>query len=850
MTCRLCPPRTINTRDFPYKAHKMQCHTKYSIARLAAMMQADCIADSAAQQKEVCTLLIDSRIVRNASQAVFFALRSSRQDGHSFIPDAYAKGVRAFVVDSPVDTAAYAQAVFLVVPQVLEALQKVAAAHRQLMRYPVLGITGSNGKTIVKEWIYQCLRHEKRICRSPKSYNSQIGVPLSLWQMHLHDDMAVIEAGISQPHEMSALRRMIQPTIGLLTNVGQAHLLAFENKKALAQEKLQLFAAVDTLIYNSDDAVVHALVEQRLAPERVFAWGRKPHNSLQLISHAIGDGGSTLQLRYQGAYSHFFIPFTDAASLQNAMHVCAFLLQQGYDMPFVAKQMACLQKVEMRLEIIQAQHACTLINDAYSFDEDSLRIALELLQQQPHRNKTLILSDMPAVAMDKAYCHALNRQLKEAGVQKLIAIGEQLSAHAEAFEMEAYFYPHTMLFLQSPQRHSFYNEGILLKGARSFGFERIAKALALQHHQTRLEVHLDRMLDNLHFFKRMLKPNTGVMLMVKAFAYGSGSKEIANFLQYHRADYLAVAYTDEGIRLRQAGIQTPIMVMNADHNNMAALIQHRLEPEVFSFHTLDVIEALLPILLPKGERLALHIKCDTGMHRLGFEHKDMPQLIARISANSSWYIQSVFTHLAAADMPQEDAFSMTQIGRFEASASHLQAAFPQQHILRHVLNSVGIARFPQYQYDMVRLGIGLYGFSPVASVQQHLQQIHVLKTEVSQVKHLQKGESVGYARRHVCQQHTVVATVPIGYADGMHRHLGNGAYSMQIRGQAVPIIGNVCMDMCMLDVSAIDEVQVGEEVVVFACQKDVEKMATQGGSIAYEVLTSISERVQRVYVKE
>ncbi len=824
----------------------MYCSTSYSIGQLSDMMQAQCIGASKAQDT-ICTLLIDSRIVSHAAKAIFFAIRSSRKDGHDYIPDAYQKGVRAFVIDKEVDISSFPEAVFLKVEQVVGALQILATVHRQQMTMPILGITGSNGKTIIKEWIYQCLSHEQMISRSPKSYNSQIGVPLSLWQLQAQDDMAIIEAGISLPYEMSSLQRMIQPDIGLLTNIREAHLNAFKDRIALAKEKLKLFADVNTLVYSSNDKEIDALIRNTFDSDKLFSWGQEVKDKLQFVGSQKDKGYRLIQVRYKNEPFSFSIPFTDAASLENAMHVCAFLLQQGYNPAFVQERMPRLQKVEMRLEIKEALNQCTLINDAYSFDATSLHIALELLQQQEqYTKKTLIISDMPQLKADKDFCMSFNTQLQDIGVQKLIAIGEQWRPHAELFSMEAYFYKDTDAFLNSPQHHQFYNECILLKGARRFAFEHIAKALESKHHQTRLEVHLDRMLDNLHYFKQQLEPQTRIMLMVKAFAYGSGSQEIANFLQYHRADYLTVAYTDEGVRLRQAGIQTPIMVMNADHHNMAALIEHHLEPEVFSFDTLDAIEWLLP----KDRPLPLHIKLDTGMHRLGFCKEDIPALISRLKAQPNWYIQSVFTHLATADMPEEDAFTLGQLALFEKGANQLQTAFPRQNILRHALNSVGILRFPQYQFDMVRLGLGLYGFSSEPAAKARLQQIHVLKTHISQIKQLKKGDNVGYARAYTCSADTLVATVPIGYADGIHRYLGNGRYSMRLRGVEVPILGNVCMDMCMLDISAVPNAKAGEEVVVFSKQSDVENMAQIGQTIPYEILTNISERVQRVYVRE
>lgn len=822
----------------------------YTPLKIGRLIKAELLANTSLNTF-ITTLLIDSRIVSNAANALFFAIRTRRKDGHHYIAHAYQQGIRAFVIDSLVDIKQYPDAVFMKVPSVVKALQKLAATHRLRMPMPIVGITGSNGKTIVKEWIYQSLCYTKKIGRSPKSYNSQIGVPLSLWQLHAQDELALIEAGISQANEMATLQAVIQPNIGILTNVRKAHLQAFENRIQLAKEKLILFKDVDCLIYGADDSEIDQLIKSHFEADRLFSWGRAKSNHLQwLDSHQIGNV-CQLHLRYKGEDFSFDLPFTDAASIENAMHLCAFLLQQGYNTSFIQARMPLLQEVEMRLEIKEALNQCTLINDAYSFDMDSLQIALDLLQQQKqYQQKVLILSEMPHQQLDKDFCKRLNAQLLDAEVNTFIAIGEAWSAFASCFAMVTYVYHNTEDFLQSHHLHMFYNECILLKGARHFGFERIAEFLAFQHHNTRLEIHLDRMLDNLHFFKSKLKADTRIMLMVKAFAYGGGSKEIAHFLQYHRADYLAVAYTDEGIRLRQAGIRLPIMVMNADEHNMSALIQNHLEPEVFSFHTLDAIEKLLPLLLPKEGKLALHIKLDTAMHRLGFVLSDLPLLIQRLKSNPKWYVRSVFTHLATSDMPEGDEFTQQQLVLFEQGSQALMAAFPQQSILRHVLNSAAIVRFPEHQYDMVRLGLGLYGFSSLVEVQKQLKSIYVLKTHISQLKWLKAGESVGYARAHICVQNTLVATVPIGYADGIHRYLGNGRYTMRIRGVQLPIIGNVCMDMCMLDVTALPDVMVGEEVVVFAQQADVEAMAAVGNTISYEVLTGISERVQRVYVRE
>lgn len=825
----------------------------YSISRIAEIVNGE-LKSHLNEEILIKELLIDSRKLINTDNCLFFALKSKRNDGHKYIKNLYKRGLRNFVVNELPEQDEYLnKANYIVVKKTLDALQKLAAFHRKQMDYLVIGITGSNGKTIVKEWAYQALQKENTIIRSPKSYNSQIGVPLSVWQMKSEHNMAIIEAGISEPEEMNKLQQIIQPDIGIFTNIGEAHGENFINDTQKAGEKLKLFTKVKTLIYSPDQKSIQEVLIRSELLERInsFTWSRKQDADLKIIETIKDHNRTQILAKYKSQIIDLEIPFIDEASIENAMHIWALMLYLEYD-PYVIKQrLSELNPVAMRLELKEGINNCSIINDSYNSDVNSLKIALDFLQQQnQHPKKTLIISDILQSGKNEIDLYTeIGDLVEEKQINKIIGIGPALMKQADKFSMEKYFYKNTQDFLEHFSFSDFRNESILLKGARYYEFEQISKALQQQTHQTVLEINLDHMISNLNYFRTKLDPETKIMLMVKAFSYGSGSYEIANLMQYHRADYLTVAYADEGVELRKAGINLPIMVMSPDEESMDAILKHDLEPEIYNFRILNALErSIKKAIQPKNKPVKIHIKLDTGMRRLGFESKDIKGLIQRLKMNELLLAQSVFSHLAASDEADKESFTHQQYERFVEMADELQAGCDQK-LIRHILNSAGISKFPQYQLDMVRLGLGLYGFSPFAEEESQLLNINKLKTSITQLKQITAGESVGYGRAFTAERDIKTATVAIGYADGIHRYLGNGKFKMQINGKEATIIGNVCMDMCMLDVTEI-ECKEGDEVIVFDTQKHIKEMAKIGQTIPYEILTGISQRVKRVYLKE
>lgn len=801
-------------------------------------------------------LLTDSRNIAHAEYSLFFAIKGERHDGHKFIADLYDKNVRCFVVS---DTTAieknYPDAIFIKVDNTLKALQVLCAEHRKMFNYPVIGITGSNGKTIVKEWLYQLMREDKNIVRSPKSYNSQIGVPLSVWQMTDENDLAIFEAGISQASEMANLQKIIKPTIGIFTNIGQAHDENFSDKQLKVLEKAQLFSGSETLIYCKDYLQITETIsaQKNLEQLRLFSWSRKVRADLQIGRVNKTATETEIQAVYKNDFLKIKIPFTDEASIENAIHCWATLLFFGYEHELISARMSMLSPVAMRLELKEGVGNCSVINDSYNSDLGSLAIALDFLnQQKQHANKTLVLSDILQSGKDEEllYTEVANLVHKK-GVTRLIGIGYAIARQQHKFNIEKLFFNSTPDFLSAYNNSFFRDETILLKGARNFGFEEISKVLQQKAHETVLEINLNAVVHNLNYFRSKLKPETKLMAMVKAFSYGSGSFEIANVLQFHRVDYLAVAYADEGIELRKAGITLPIMVMNPEEQSYDSMIQYQLEPEIFSFRILNLFEEAAKRskkLIDANKKLSVHIKLDTGMRRLGFDDKDVNELIVRIKNNKYLAVKSVFTHLAASDEPEHDEFTFSQIKKFNELSSSIAKHF-NYPIIKHVLNSAGIARFPDAQFDMVRLGIGLYGIGCDTAEQKHLQNVNTLKTTISQIKTVAKGQSIGYSRKWIAERNMLIATVPIGYADGLSRKLSNGKGKMLLREKFAPIVGNVCMDMCMIDITDIPATE-GEEVIVFGEQYPITQLAEDMGTISYEALTSVSRRVKRIYFHE
>ena len=796
------------------------------------------------------SVLIDSRSVSVGEGSIFFAIVGSNHNGHHFVGDLYARGVRCFVVSNLSDfPKKFPDASFLLVDEVLTSLQKFATYHRQQFSYPVIGITGSNGKTIVKEWLSQLLANEKRVVRSPKSYNSQVGVPLSVLLMGNDFDLAIFEAGISFPGEMEKLETIISPDIGILTNLGAAHQENFPDILSKADEKMKLFSNSKTLIYCKDIAEIDRLAHLAMQEKglKLFTWGRGNGSNITLVEVAENKGSSTIFLRYENADVSFSIPFTDSASVENAMHCFTTLVYLGVGVEKIALRMENLLPVAMRLELKEGINNCTIINDSYNSDLGSLSVALDFLARQTqHPRRMLIISDILQSGIEPESLYTDVAQIANSkGVDEIIGIGETISRFAHRFNMKSSFYSDTNSFLEGFVKSTISNTSILIKGSRQFQFERISRVLEQKTHRTLLEVNLNAMVHNLNYFRSLLKPDVRTMVMVKAFAYGSGSHEIASLLQFHGVDYLGVAFADEGIALREAGITVPIIVLNPSYGSYEIMIEYNLEPEIFNLSSLEAFAAAAAKM--GVESYPMHVKIDTGMHRLGFEPNEIDALVGKLTKLSSVKVKSIFSHLVGTDEPEHDEFTKLQIERFLEAYTKIAEAIGYKP-LKHILNSAGIERFASSQFDMVRLGIGLYGVSAVH--RDKIQNVSTLKTFVAQLRELEPGETIGYSRKGKVNRNSKIATIPIGYADGLNRRLSNGTGFFMVNGTPAPIIGNVSMDTCMIDVTDIKNVSEGDDVIVFGEKPTIAELAEKLDTIPYEILTSISRRVKRVYIQE
>ena len=801
---------------------------------------------------DVKWLLTDSRSLGFPEETLFFALVTGRGNGHRYIADLYDRGVRHFVVSvcpNCEELQTMPEANFLVVDDTLIALQLLAEKHRTQYQIPVVGITGSNGKTVVKEWLSQLLGTDLRVARSPRSYNSQIGVPLSVWQMDEHTEIALIEAGISQRNEMKRLRSIIRPTIGILTNIGGAHQENFSSLQDKCMEKLDLFRDCEIIIYNGDDKEVCESVDRSLQSAREIAWSR--HNAekpLFISAVDTAERSTTISYSYLGMPGQYTIPFTDDASVENSIHCLAVCLYLRLFPEKISERMQHLEPVAMRLEVKEGKNGCTLINDSYNSDVASLDIALDFMARRPEREgreRVLILSDLLQTGQSSRSLYRKVSELVESrGVERIIGIGPELASSSSRFNIKKSFYTTTEEFLQSDEIQGLRRSLVLIKGSRSYGFERIAEQLTLKVHETTLEIDLGAMVDNLNYYRSMMAPTVKTVCMVKAFAYGAGFYEIAKTLQDHRVDYLAVAVADEGEQLRKAGITANILVMNPELSAFKTMFENNLEPEIYSFTLLD--EMIRACEREGYMHYPVHIKIDTGMSRLGFRPDEMPRLIERLQGQTAVIPRSVFSHLAGSDSPEFDAFTHQQAARFVEAATALQTAFPHK-ILRHICNSAGIERFPEYHFDMVRLGLGLYGISPVGD--RLLHPISTLRSTILQIHDVPETETVGYSRRGKLVRPSRIASVPIGYADGLNRRLGNGQGYCIVNGKQAPYVGNICMDVCMIDVTDIP-CHEGDSVEIFGPQLPVTQLAEWLGTIPYEVMTGISTRVRRVYTVE
>lgn len=820
---------------------------KYSVEKVATLIGARRVGETDAN---IGWILTDSRSLCFPEETLFFALRSERNDGHRYIADLYRRGVRNFVVETvPTEaTTTYADANFLKVVSTLDALQRLAERHRDEFDIPIVGITGSNGKTMVKEWLYQLLSPQMVVTRSPKSYNSQIGVPLSVWLLDERTEVGLFEAGISQPDEMQALRDIIQPTIAVLTSLGTAHQENFRSLDEKCSEKLQLFHDAHTAVYDADDDTVSRCIRRSDYKGEKIGWSRTNENAEMFFSRTVTEGDTTVvDYVFRGHEGCYHLPFIDAASVECSYACACVALLLGVTADDLDARMAALDPIAMRLEVKEGQRGCTIINDSYNSDINSLDIALDFMNRRPDhkgRKRTLLLSDIrqsgerPDTLYNKVSELAVGR-----GVEKFIGIGPDLTAQADKIQVaEKHFFPSVAMFLASDVFRNMHDEVVLIKGARAFGFDHITELLEQKVHETILEVNLGAVVENLNHYRAFLKPTTKIVCMVKADAYGAGAVEVAKTLQDHRVDYLAVAVADEGVTLRRSGITANIMIMNPEMTAFKTMFDYDLEPEVYSFRLMD---ALVKAAEKEGiTGYPVHVKLDTGMHRLGFDPvADIDEVIARLKRQNAIIPRSVFSHFVGSDSDDFDRFSAHQFELFDKASQKLQKAFDHK-ILRHIDNSAGIEHFPERQMDMCRLGLGLYG---IDSRDNHiLNTVSTLKTTILQLRHVPKDETVGYSRKGVLTRDSVIAAIPIGYADGLNRHLGRGHCYCLVNGQKAPYVGNICMDVALIDVTDID-CHEGDSVEIFGEHLPVTVLSDALDTIPYEVLTGISGRVKKVY---
>ena len=799
------------------------------------------------ESHDIKHLLIDSRKPIFHKGTLFFAIKGPRNDGHQYLPDLYQQGIRNFIVEELSDKQLrqYPMGNFIKVASSVRALQQIAGHHRQLFDLPVIAITGSNGKTIIKEWLFQLLSPRLRLVKSPKSFNSQVGVPLSLWQIQPSHQLGIFEAGISQPGEMAPLSDILLPTIGMFTNLGPAHDSGFESLDQKLSEKITLFKNCEAVIYCRDQEIVDKTLSATYDSRQLFSWSQHSKADVKITKMARDSRKTELKIAYANGTFLLRLPFLDKASIENCMHCVTCLLFLKYDPQYIQSAIDKLESIPRRLVLVRGVNECYLIDDSYNNDLAGLEVALDfLLQQKQKDRKTVILSDLQQSGLEgDILWGSIANLLESKKVDRLIAVGTDLKQYAQLFSFETKFFESTDELISHLHELRFNKELILIKGARTFRFEQITQRLQEKVHGTVLEINLDALTHNLNFFKSKLGEGVKVMAMVKAFAYGSGSFEVAHLLQYHGVDYLGVAYADEGVALRQQGIHLPIMVMNPQPDGFPQLLAYDLEPEVYS---IEILQDLAAYLDTHSAKIKVHLKIDTGMHRLGFELPQLDKALQMIQSHSGIEIASMFSHLASAGDPSEVAFSNEQYEKLMEAKERLKK-LPSQQPLVHLLNSDGILQFPQYQLDMVRLGIGLYG---VASAEQdQLLHIGTLKARISQVKELSPGDTIGYGRQGKAKESMKIATITIGYADGFDRRFSNGVGQVIVQGKKVPVAGNVCMDMTMIDVTGLGVVP-GEEVILFNSELTVSKLADQIGTIPYEILTNISSRVKRNYFTE
>ncbi len=812
----------------------------YTTQQLSEISGAHLIGESHLQ---VQTLEFDTRNIYTVENTAFLAISTKKNSGQKYISSAIEKGIRIIICENePQETAGIT---WIIVENAISFLQKIAAYHIQQYSLKTIGITGSNGKTIVKEWLYQSIQNNYKTVKSPKSFNSQIGLPLSLLETSAEDEVGIFEVGISQPDEMEKLAAIFSPEIGVLTHIGTAHSANFQSEKQLIEEKILLFKDSKTIIFNGDHHLVNTELTKKYRDRKLISYGFKPENTLH-ISSDIQDEKTDIEISMNGETWSFPAKQRDEATLSNALCIIAILKELGFENHTIIQKINQLKSVEMRLESVDGIRNNLLVNDSYNLDLDSLKIAFQFIKQYNKPKKSLVLTDFLESKDSDLLYHQAAEMTNLQEFEKVFLIGEEITLYQNEFRAETYTFKNTEALLQSGSLNQIENELILLKGARKFEIEKIKSFLELQKHDTVLEVNLNAILHNINIHKALLKPETKMMAMVKAYSYGLGGYEIAEFLQHHHIDYLGVAYADEGIDLRKHGISTPIMVMNPEQHSYPSIIAYNLEPEIYSLRVLNLFNENLH---EHGvqRRFPIHIKIETGMNRLGFRYEEIDELLHQLE-NMNVEVKSVFTHLSSADDEAEQDFTLQQIAKFERAYNHLAAGLKYQPI-RHVLNSTGIANYTDYQFEMVRIGIGMVGISYNKKLKKQLRSAVSFKTVISQISHVKQNESIGYNRKHRMAKDSFIATIPVGYADGIRRSIGNGKGKIGIHGKLFPIVGNICMDMMMIDLGN-ENMQEGDEITIFNSHPSLEEFSSYCETIPYEVLTSISRRVKRIYIKD
>ncbi|WKK82972.2 bifunctional UDP-N-acetylmuramoyl-tripeptide:D-alanyl-D-alanine ligase/alanine racemase [Marivirga arenosa] len=801
------------------------------------------------QDHSIENIFIDSRNIVVSYKNIFIAIEGERHDGHQFIQELYSKGIRNFIIEKDVNYIEFAEANFFKVESSIQALQQIAGKNRAKFKGILIGITGSNGKTIVKEWLAKLIESVYSVYRSPRSYNSQVGVPLSLWHINDYQDYAIIEAGISQMHEMEKLEAIIKPNIGIYTNLGTAHDEGFPSLEEKAHQKARLFKDSKTIIFCKDFPEISNALHNlpNLEDKEFIGWSFEDNTSNYFVETEERENGIAIRIPYREEFFIFTVPFKDYASLENITHCLLLLLHEGVPIKIIQNTLNEIRPLKMRLETKKGKNNTYLVDDSYNNDLVGLDTALHFFaQQKQYQKRVLILSDLLQTGLSGDILYKqLAERIENENIDQLIGIGSEIQQLKSFYHGKIELFNSTNEFLDYEQTHPFHNSVILIKGARKFGFEAIVQRLEQKIHGTVLEIDLNKITHNLNFYRSRLKPNVKTMVMVKAFAYGSSSHEIANWLEFHNVDYLAVAYADEGVILRQHGIKLPIMVMNPDPRSFELLHHYNLEPEIYSF---SLLNDYVNYTRSFDYKAKIHLKLDTGMHRLGFEPFEIEDLIPILKKNPHIHVSSIFSHLAASDEASHNGFSAQQAMSFKKAADDIISYIGYKPIL-HLLNSPGISRFPDYQFDMVRLGVGLYGIDTTGLHPGELLPVSTLKTVISQVKHIKKGDTIGYSRKGLAIEDMKIATISIGYADGFNRKFSQGVGMVKINGKLAPVIGNVCMDMTMVDVSEID-CAAGDEVIVFGDEPNITKMAKSIDTIPYEILTNVSERVKRVFYTE